>query len=73
MNFHALNLGDLSMFGQHPELLQNFVELFFIGHGKNFLRSDLAMMKFNTPVGQPRNYRIVRDHHNRPPLPVKLA
>ena len=52
MNLHALNFGDLSMFGKNPEFFQHLVQLLLVGHGKNFLRSDLAVMKFNAAVGQ---------------------
>jgi len=55
VHFHALHLGNLSMLGEHPELFQNFVQLFFVGKGENFLRRDLAMMQLDAPVGQPRD------------------
>ena len=56
-----------------PQLLQNFVELFLVGHGENFLRSDLAMMQLDAPVGQPRHHRIMRHHDDGASLLMKLA
>ena len=73
VHFHALDFGDLSMLGQHPEFFQNFVQLLLVGHGENFLRRDLAVMQLDAPVGQPGHHRIVRDHHDGASLLVKLA
>ena len=72
VNFHALDFSNLAMLFQHPELFQNLVELFFVGHRKNFLRRDFAVMKFDAPVRQPRHYGIVRNHYDGPPLLMKL-
>ena len=73
VHFHALDFGDLAVLGQHPQFFEHFIELLFVGHGKNFLRLDLAMMELDAPVSQARHHGIVRDHHDRPPLLVKLA
>ncbi len=73
MDLHALDLRDLAMFGQRPQLFEHFVELLLVGHRKNFLMRNLSMVQFNTPVGQPRHYGVVRDHHQSPALLVELT
>jgi hypothetical protein len=73
VDLHALDFGDFAMLGQHPQFLEHFIELLFVGHGKDFLRLDLAVVEFDAAVGETRDDRIVGDHHDRPPLLVKLA
>jgi hypothetical protein len=72
MDFHVLKLGDLSVLLQRPKLFQDLIELFFIGHGKDFLRRNLAVMQFNPPVRQSGHNRVMRDHDNGPPLLMQV-
>ena len=56
-----------------PEFFEDFVELLLVGHGKDFLRGDLAVVQFDTAVGESRHDGIVRDHHNGASLLVEFA
>ncbi len=73
VDFHALDLGNFAVFFERPKFFEHFVELLFVGHGKHFLRCDLAVMEFDAAVGQARHHRVVRDHHDGAPLLMKLA
>ena len=73
VHFHSRDLGDLVVLFQCVQFFQHFVELLFIRHRKNFLRGDFAVVQFDAAVRQPRDHRIVRDHHDRSSLLVQFA
>src|SRR5271155_2633695 len=54
VHFHALDFRDFAVLGQHPQFFEHLIELLFVGHGKHFLRLDLAVMELDAPVGQAR-------------------
>ena len=73
MNFHALDLGDFAVFGEHPDFFENLVELLFVGHREDFLRGDLAMMELDATIGEPGNYGVMGDHDDGASLLMKFA
>ncbi len=73
VDLHALDFSNLAVFGQHPELFEHLVQLLFIGHGKDFLRLDPAMVELDAAVGQACHDGVMRHHHDGPSLLMKLA
>jgi len=73
MHFHAADFGDLAVFGQCPEFFQNFIELFFVSHGEDFLSCDFAVVQFNAAVGEAGDNGVVRHHHDGASLLVEFA
>ena len=44
-----LDFCDLAVLFDRPRALQNFIELFFVGHRKDFVVGDLAVMQLDSP------------------------
>ena len=73
MDFHAADFGDLAMFGQRPEFFENLIELFFVGHGEDFLSCDLAVVQFDAAVSQAGDDGVVRHHDDGASLLMEFA
>ena len=73
VHFHAADFGDLAVLSKRPEFFEHFVELFFVGHGEDFLSGDLAVVQFDAAVGEAGDDRVVRHHHDGASLLVQFA
>ena len=73
MHFHVLNLCNLAVLCHHPELFKYFLELLFVGHREDFLRCNFPVVQFDPAIAEARDYRVVRDHHNRAPFAVEVT
>ena len=73
VHFHASDFGDFSMFLHRPQLFQDLVELFLVGHGKHFLVGNFAVMQFDSAIGEAGHDGIMSHHHDGASLVMQFA
>jgi hypothetical protein len=56
-----------------PELLQDFVELFLVRHGENFLVGNFTVMQLDSAISEAGDDGVVRNHYDGASLAMQLA
>ncbi len=73
---HLREVGRLQVVGRLPtvpKMFQHLVEVLILFRRKEHCFHDPAVIEVQPPIGQTPRRFIVRHHHDRPPLRVKIA